>query len=205
MTEDAQGLVFFGPGSEWFWSIVSNAILVVTLAGLYLQVRAQRASAILEQFTTLTAQWEAKEFRYRRLYALIDLEHRSPSEGLPAGGGAVAMWFEVLGSLVRKGHVHAEDVAATFAEAILAWWAIMGPHIEQDRATWDAPAHFSEFEALARRMEVYWSREFHRPYEMIERVAERIDALREDLIRQQAMERGEIPDHKEPAATGAGA
>ena len=85
MVEGA-GLVLIGPGSEWVWGIVSNVVLIVTLVALYIQVRAQRAATVFEQFNTIAAQWDTKEFRFTRLQALLDLEGRSIADGLPDTG-----------------------------------------------------------------------------------------------------------------------
>ena len=41
MLINTNGLAIFGPGSEWFWSMAQFVVVVVTLVGIYRQLRAQ--------------------------------------------------------------------------------------------------------------------------------------------------------------------
>ena len=191
-----QGVVLIGPGSEWFWTMLSGLVLTLTFVAIYRQLRAQRAASIFAQFNTIAAQWDTKAFRYARLYALLDLEHRAVTDGAPASAMTVAMWFEVLGLQVRRGHVDGRDVATTYAEATLSWWTVLKPFIEHDRARWAAPAHLEDFEALALRMAAGWERMFGRPYEEIEPIQDRIERLTRALMRDRDAERGVIPERR---------
>jgi hypothetical protein len=38
---NTDGLVFFGPGSEWFWSMLQFVVVAITVYGIYRQLRAQ--------------------------------------------------------------------------------------------------------------------------------------------------------------------
>ena len=39
---NTDGLAFFGPGSEWFWSMLQFAVVAITLYAIYRQLRAQQ-------------------------------------------------------------------------------------------------------------------------------------------------------------------
>ena len=38
---DTDGLAIFGPGSEWFWSMLQFVVVAITVYGIYRQLRAQ--------------------------------------------------------------------------------------------------------------------------------------------------------------------
>jgi hypothetical protein len=188
------GWVLVGPGSEWFWSIVGNAVLVVTLVGLYLQLRAERASRVFEQVNTLEAQWNERHFKIRRLQALLDLEGRPVEAGMPEQATIVTAWFDRLGLLVRKGHVPQVDVADSFAESVLAWSSLVGPYLAHDRERFNAPAHLRDFDDLVARMRRSWELDFGRPYEPYGTLEDRIDALSHALRFEQDVDAGRIPE-----------
>src|SRR5260221_5073017 len=192
MLINTDGLVLIGPGSEWFWTMLTGLVLALTFVAIYRQLRAQRGASIFEQFKSIAAQWDAKAFRYTRLAALIDLEHRPVTEGAPQTAMTVAGWFYTLGTLVIARHVDNRTVAATYAEPILSWWETLRPFIDRDRTKWNAPAHLADFEELARRMASEWKRIYGRPFEMTETVEERIDRMTAALVRDLDIERGVI-------------
>jgi hypothetical protein len=194
---NTDGLVLIGPGSEWFWTMLSGLVLALTFLAIYRQLRAQRAAAIFEQFNTLMAQWQSRSSRYARLYALIDLRHRLPSDGMPATAMVVVAWFETLGTLVHRGHVDSRTVAATFSEPILDWWSMSQPFIDQDRIKYGTQAHGEEFEALAQRMAIIWKRTYGLPYQWNEAaIDELIDGLTAALARDREIEQGIIPERR---------
>ncbi len=106
---NTNGMAFIGPGSEWFWTAVSGLVLAVTFFAIYRQLRLQRGQAAIAQINAIRVEWISKEERYKRLAALIDLENRAPTEGMPSSAYAPANWFDRLGYLVRKGHLNAEE------------------------------------------------------------------------------------------------
>jgi len=197
MLINTNSLVLIGPGSEWFWTMLTGLVLALTFVAIYRQLRAQRAAAIFEQFKSIAAQWDAKAFRYTRLAALIDLEHRTVTEGAPQAAMTVAGWFDTLGTLVIAGHVDTRAVAATYAEPILSWWETLRPFIDRDRTRWNAPAHLADFEELARRMAAEWKRTYGRPFEVTETIGEQIDRMTAALVRDRDIERGLIPRRPE--------
>src|SRR5262245_19265827 len=121
MLVGADSLVLFGPGSEWLWSLISDVVLVVTLVGIFVQLRSDRATRVFNQVITMRAEWASKAERYARLVALIELEGRPVEDGLPTSAYTVLNWFDRLGYFVENGHLNARDVAAVFADDVL-WW-----------------------------------------------------------------------------------
>jgi hypothetical protein len=146
---NTNGLVLIGPGSEWLWSVISDVVLVVTLAGVYFQLRGNRATRVFEQMTALRVEWSSRTERHARMAALIDLEDRPEADGLPDSAWAVGNWFERLGYLVRQGHVGMAQLSALFGDEAPFWWTICDPFVRQTRVRWGRSDILKEFELLA--------------------------------------------------------
>jgi hypothetical protein len=198
------GWVLVGPGSEWFWSMVGNVVLVVTLVGLYLQLRADRATRTFAQAQALEEAWSRRPFQVQRLQALIALDGRPVEDGMPHEATAVMAWFDRLGMMVRKGYIHQGDVADSFDEVMLWWWSITRPYLERDRERYGAPAHLADLDLLAARFATAWQRDFGRPYEPVGGIAERIDALDSGLRFERDIENGVFPQRNPEVPTRAG-
>jgi len=200
---NTNGMAFIGPGSEWFWTALSGLVLAVTFFAIYRQLRLQRGQASIAQVTAIRMDWVSKEERYKRLVALIDLENRAATEGMPSSAYAPANWFDRLGYLVRKGHLDAEEGTGIFLNDLLFWWSICEPYIQQERAREGIAQILREFEYLAKEAGRIWQAETGSAYTVRETIAEQIDGYTDLLQRQQDIERGVIPTRK-PATTAAG-
>ena len=44
MLINTNGLAFFGPGSEWLWSMLQFVVVAVTLVGIYYQLRSSQSA-----------------------------------------------------------------------------------------------------------------------------------------------------------------
>jgi hypothetical protein len=188
----SEPLVLIGPGSEWFWTAISAVVVAITFVAIFRQLRAQRAAGVLEQVNTLQAQWEAREFTYVRLYAMIAFENREVELGMPRIAYEVAAWFDNLAGFVLGGHV-SQHVASGYAEPVLFWWTIMKPYVEADRVRFGLGGNLSDVEELARLMGRNWTRQVGRPYESLEPLGERIEALVRKLEVHRDIDRGLIP------------
>jgi len=63
----SEPIVFFGPGSEWFWSMAQFVVVAVTLIGIYYQFRLQRAANAFEQLKRIGEQWESEQMLVQRV------------------------------------------------------------------------------------------------------------------------------------------
>jgi hypothetical protein len=197
---NTNGLVLIGPGSEWFWTALSGLVLAVTFLAIYRQLRLQRGQAAIAQVTAIRVEWVSNQERYKRLAALIDLENRAPTEGMPSSAYAPANWFDRLGYLVRKGHLNAEEGTAIFQNDLLFWWSICEPYVQQDRAREGIAQILQEFEYLAKEAGRIWQADTGSAYKVRETIADQIDLYTGLLQRQQDIERGVIPSRKAAAA-----
>jgi hypothetical protein len=75
-----EGLTLFGPGSEWFWSMLQFVVVAITLVGIYVQLRQARAASAFNQAGALQEQWEAERMVRRRLAIAVALRDVDPTQ-----------------------------------------------------------------------------------------------------------------------------
>jgi len=107
---NTDGLVLFGPGSEWLWFMLQFAALTVTGIAVYRQFRAQRAGNAFAQIQALEEMWSSERMRNikLRLAEALNggrgyLERGVLFSGSNALGVEVARWWSVLEDWVRRG------------------------------------------------------------------------------------------------------
>jgi hypothetical protein len=150
---NTDGLVIFGPGSEWFWSMAQFIVVVATLLAIYLQVRGQRAASLYEQSAAWEREWNDEQFMVSRLATLIDLEGRPPDSGLPLLAAFPGNYFDRLGYLVGQGHLRSVDIWHVLRSDIGIWWALLAPHVRAERTSDGSPPIFTWFEKLELEMQ----------------------------------------------------
>jgi len=144
------GTTIFGAGSEWFWSMAQFFLLAGSILGIYFQLRAQRASALFDQTAALSREWIDESFLVHRLAALVELEARPIESGLPSAAKSVGEFFDRIGFLVARKHLHPTDVSETLGGQILFWWGLMRPYVLHSRVA--EPTAYRWFERLDRQM-----------------------------------------------------
>ena len=143
-------LVIIGPGSEWFWTMVSGIVVAVTLVGLYQQVRMQRAAAALDQLGATSREWDDEMLARVRLEVLLAVQAGADGRALPDNATSTILDFwERLGYLTKAGHLDRSLVYETFAMPCLAWWARLEPKVQDSRATTGQRKLSEDFEWLA--------------------------------------------------------
>lgn len=190
------GTAIFGAGSEWFWSMAQFVLVAASILGIYFQLRAQRASSLIDQTAAWEARWLDEAFVVRRLAALVDLEGRRLEAGLPPSADDVGSFFERLGYLTSQNHLRSSDVWHSMRSAVGLWWSLLGPYLDETRRVDANPALYEWFEKLEvemRRLDVktlghelaFGSRE--------ELIPQLIDRLTEELRTQNDARNGIYP------------
>jgi hypothetical protein len=122
---NTDGMAFIGPGSEWFWTALSGIVLAVTFIAIYRQLRLQRAANAFTQLNTLVDEWQGERLIRKRIAVLVAIRDGVALADLPdSPAGAVANYWEKVGSLARAGHV-APSVVAEGLGAADGWWGIL--------------------------------------------------------------------------------
>lgn len=146
---NTEGLVIFGAGSEWFWTLVEAVALSVTGLAIYRQLRAQGAANALNATAALDARWSSEVQLRLRLAALIHLASGKP--GWPPTLTEIGNFFEDLATLQNHGHLRLADTWEEWGRAVQVWWALAKPVVLADRVR--DPALFTGWERLNDRLE----------------------------------------------------
>jgi hypothetical protein len=149
-------IVFWGPGSEWFWIMAQFVVVAATLIGIYYQFRLQRAANAFEQLNRITAEWDAEPMLRARLASA-----RAVVAGEPVPEGALSFvgnHWEQVASLVRGGHVDHRVFDETFGGTAAMWWAALLGSVGTLREDRRDPTIFENFEWLAEKSRTFGER-----------------------------------------------
>jgi hypothetical protein len=142
------GMAFFGPGSEWFWTMAQFLLLTVTGLAIYRQLRTQGSANALTAQSGLRTEWESPTMVRLRVASLIHIASGKP--GQPPGFRLVGNFFAGLASLVTHGHVRSTDSWELWSGQTQFWWALAAPWLSAIRSP--NPGIWGEFEELSATM-----------------------------------------------------
>jgi len=143
-------IVFWGPGSEWFWIMLQFVVVAVTLLGIYFQLRLQRAANAFEQLNRIGEQWESEQmFRARLEVARALVAGRETPQGAMS---LILDHWDNVGSLVRERHVDQRLVSQTYGGAATLWWRALSDATGRIRQERMDPTLLANFEWLAKRI-----------------------------------------------------
>ena len=128
-----QGSAVFGVGSEWFWSMAQFFVVVVTLFGIYRQLRAQGAANALGRIETLHRRYEARVINLAKLSILVQLRQGRPLSSMLMRVDTVAGFFETMYQLNQAGFMSLHEIDERFGGGVQIWWRLLRPTIEEGR------------------------------------------------------------------------
>ena len=153
MLINTNGLAFFGPGSEWFWSMAQFVIVAGTLLGLYRQVKLQSSQGAIEQVAALERDWSSEVMARSRLAVLVSLRDGVAPKDVPSTAASVlGNFWERVGYLVEAGHIDSALVWEYFSNSIGTWWGWLTPFADETRRRFEVEGIFENFEWLAAKM-----------------------------------------------------
>jgi hypothetical protein len=186
---NSEGSALFGPGSEWFWAMAQFLVVVVTLFGIYRQLRAQGATNALARIETLHGRYDSKEMTLAKLQVAIDLRYGEPPSEMNAGMDPIGGFFDILHDQHEGGFMTLKEIDERFGGGAQIWWRLLGPAIRGSRAIESEPGLYEAFEkiealcgrrALDRGSPRSWILEAPLPVlldEVIKRTTERLQLL----------------------------
>ena len=147
---NTDGLVLFGPGSEWLWFMLQFLALATTFYAIYRQLRLQASQGAVEQVEGLNREYDSERMlRYRLAIAVAERDEIA----YPLGASrAIVNFWEGLGALVRKGHLDANLYWDSSGSNCQTAWASLEPFVQQSRADTGVPLIGEHFEWLAAKM-----------------------------------------------------
>lgn len=120
------GMTFFGPGSEWFWSMLQLVVVAISLIGLYRQLRLQSSASAFEQLRAIIQEWGSERMLRCRVELLRALRDGTDLAKLPRGVGVVMLdYWETVGLLVRNQHVSRRLVWDQIGNVCEVWWVTL--------------------------------------------------------------------------------
>lgn len=149
----AEPIVFWGPGSEWFWIMAQFVVVAATLIGIYYQFRLQRAANAFEQLNRMSAEWDAEPMLRARLTIAraVVAEEVAPEGALSLVGN----YWETVSSLVRGGHINQRVFDETFGGTAAMWWTAVRGSVRSLREDRLDPTIFMNFEWLATKSSAF--------------------------------------------------
>lgn len=144
-----------GPGSEWFWAAAQFVVVVVSLGGLYRQLKQTNAANAVQRMESLQGMWTSERLIQARLRVAIWRKHRTtdaPSFADQAALSTLCGFFENLSDLEEERFITWREIENTWGEPLVTWWSLLGPTIQALREESSARA-YRGFEHLAERAE----------------------------------------------------
>lgn len=154
---NTDGMVFIGPGSEWFWTAVSGIVLAVTFYAVYRQLRLQASQGAIEQVARIESEYHSERFERFQLELLLALRHGVDPVNLPMNAAiAIGEFWESVGSLARRGHLDLQLLLDSGSVvSCQSDWVRLAPLITKRRREVESPAIFEHFEWLVGRAEAW--------------------------------------------------
>lgn len=151
---NTDGMVFIGPGSEWFWTAVSGMVLAFTFIALYRQLRLQSSSAAIDQLDRYQHEWESERTLQHELAILVALRDGTDPTHPPAGPASyVANFWERIAFLTRRGHLDRVLLWNSLGPVCYLWWATLAPFVLRVWSEQADPLLWEHFEWMAGLMD----------------------------------------------------
>lgn len=139
------GMAIFGPGSEWFWTMLQFIALTITFFAIYRQLRSQGSANALYAQASLADQWDAERMARHRLAVLMHVAQGKP--GAPPALYPVANFLEDIATLQDHGNLRLVFTWEEWGRALQFWWALCVPIIREIRK--GDPGLWKQWEKLA--------------------------------------------------------
>jgi hypothetical protein len=131
---NTEGMTLFGAGSEWFWSMLQLVVVAITLVGIYVQLRQTRAANAFAQATAMRQEWDGERLERRKLAIYIALRDGGPDIDLSDLAIPIGNFWDLIGGLVRAGHVELAVAGEIFGGSAPLWWSLVEPAVRTSQA-----------------------------------------------------------------------
>jgi hypothetical protein len=113
-----------GPGSEWFWAFAQFIVVVVSLLGIYRQLRSQGAANAVQRIETLEGRWHSPRMAYQRLDLAVHLRTHPPDQDGYLKARPILDFFTNLANLWEAGYLTLEEIESNWGASIQIWTAL---------------------------------------------------------------------------------
>lgn len=145
-----------GPGSQWFWAMVSFFAVAIGLGLIYHQIRLQRQANFLHTLGEMDKRWNSKELLSARKQACSN--YLSDQPRIKAEEGQILSFFEDVGVYLERKVFDDEAVWDNYSYYIEHYWAMYLPHINEFRAETKDNTLYEKFQSLNQAMHDFSSK-----------------------------------------------
>jgi hypothetical protein len=188
---NTDGLVLFGPGSEWLWFMLQFAAISLTGIAVYRQFRAQRAGNAFAQLQALEEQWSSERMRSIKLRLARALRGGNDPDTDVLAGQVVA-FFDRLELLYRRGYIETEVLfgySSALGEDVARWWTVLEGTVRRAQEEF-GPQEAAGFERLAAQARTWMAHNNAPPFTTDpESIASRLDWIIDGQTRALRIER----------------
>jgi len=142
-------LVLIGPGSEWFWTMVSGVVLAVTFIAIYRQLRLQHDAAAIEQVGAIYREWADERITRAKLETLTLIREGVDAETTLNAAVDVGDFWEGYAYLVKAGNLDRRLMYNSLGPACRIWWGLLAPSARLAREQANDQGIWVDFEWLA--------------------------------------------------------
>jgi hypothetical protein len=162
---NADGLVFVGTGSEWFWTAISGIVLVITFLAIYRQLRLQANAKAIDELDAWDRVGNSERWNRYALDIYIAIRGRIDPATVPDYPGVLATdlpadlpdtaydycasTIERLATLYRTGRLDLKLLARHNTFGPQSWWTMLEPAIRAERISSGRPSKCENFEWFA--------------------------------------------------------
>ena len=151
----------FGPG--WVWSMVGTILVVVSLFGIYRQLRSSGAANALQRIETLQSQWDSPWMIHAKLQTAVHIKEGLDPEGAFARAQPLLDFFVNLDDLEKAGHITIAEIDHLWGYPIEVFITFLAPTMEAIR---QRVAGTYQTESLIRKLHAYQARSGQAPQTM---------------------------------------
>lgn len=192
-----------GPGSEWFWSAAQFVVVVISLAAIYRQLRAQGAANFLQRIDSLQGQWSSPQMAYTRLVLALHLRYEGPPADTWVKAKSIADFFVNLWDLYDAKYLSLDEIGANWGRQLQIYAFMLEPVIRERRVIEGVP-NLYELEPLVAFVRA-WEAKRGMPPLVLDPSTQRafldhtIQLLTQMLQQEQDRQSGVIPRPPEPS------
>jgi hypothetical protein len=142
-------LVLIGPGSEWFWTMVSGVVLAVTFIAIYRQLRLQHDAAAIEHVGAIYREWADERMTRAKLETLALIRDGADAGATLNAAVDVGDFWEGYAYLVKAGNLDRRLMYDSLGPACRIWWGLLTPSARLAREQANDEGVWVDFEWLA--------------------------------------------------------
>lgn len=140
-----------GPGSEWLWAMAQFVVVVVSLFGIYRQLRSQGAANAVQRIESLEGEYKSPRMTYSRLQLALHLKYEPPDMAGYFKARLTLDFFVNLGNLNEAGYLSVEEIYDTWGRSVQIWAALTAPLADLARANEGLPGIY-DFKPLITKL-----------------------------------------------------